>query len=133
MWTTGMVRNRTPKPGATEGGGGTGDAQDVAGGAMLAWLGHPVTVLAIGVMAVNDHVLKAVAPGLVTGKLSDVAGLVVAPPLLAGLLAVVAPPVLRRAGERVAAVAMAVTGLGFVLKVAVNPTPVSGPVPGQAT
>jgi len=36
-------------------------------------------------LVVNDHVLKAAFPGLLTGKLSDVAGLVVAAPLLATL------------------------------------------------
>ncbi|MGI5268280.1 hypothetical protein ACQEUU_03935 [Nonomuraea sp. CA-218870] len=39
------------------------------------------------VLLLNDHVLKQAWPGLVTGKLSDVAGLVVAPPLVALLLA----------------------------------------------
>ena len=49
----------------------------------LAWLGHPVTVVALAVLVINDHVLKAAYPGWVTGKLSDAAGLVLAPPLLA--------------------------------------------------
>ncbi|GAA0992412.1 hypothetical protein GCM10009555_081420 [Acrocarpospora macrocephala] len=52
----------------------------------LAWIGHPLTVLATLVLAVNDHILKPLWPGLLTGKLSDVAGLVVAPPLLNLLL-----------------------------------------------
>jgi hypothetical protein len=43
-------------------------------------------MLAIGILAVNDHLLKGVVPGLVTGKLSDAAGLLVAPPLLAVLV-----------------------------------------------
>ena len=34
-------------------------------------------------LALNDHVLKQAWPGWVTGKLSDVAGLVVAPAVLA--------------------------------------------------
>ena len=42
---------------------------------------------ALAVLALNDHVLKQAWPGLVTGKLSDAAGLVVAPPLVALLLA----------------------------------------------
>lgn len=53
----------------------------------LAWLCHPVTVIATVVLLLNDHLLKHSLPGLVTGKLSDVAGLVVAPPLVALLLA----------------------------------------------
>jgi hypothetical protein len=67
----------------------------------FAWLGHPVTVLALAVLIVNDHVLKAAHPGWVTGKLSDAAGLVLAPALL-GL-------VLPRA------VAVALVGAGFTL------------------
>jgi hypothetical protein len=52
-------------------------------GPVLAWLGHPATVVATFALPVNDHLLKSLWPGLVTGKLSDVAGLLVAPPLLA--------------------------------------------------
>ncbi|TCB96187.1 hypothetical protein E0H26_16325 [Micromonospora zingiberis] len=54
---------------------------------MLSWLIHPVTVAATALLILNDHVLKAAYPGWLTGKLSDVAGLVMAPPLLALLLA----------------------------------------------
>ena len=45
----------------------------------LRWLGAPPTLLALAVLVLNDHVLKQAAPGVVTGKLSDVAGLVLAP------------------------------------------------------
>ncbi|WP_433351553.1 hypothetical protein ACQP25_00740 [Microtetraspora malaysiensis] len=69
----------------------------------LAWLGHPVTVLALAVLLLNDHVLKGLWPGPVTGKLSDVAGLVVAPPLATLLLRCPAP------------VAIALTGTLFTL------------------
>jgi hypothetical protein len=48
-----------------------------------AWVCHPVTVLSTIVLLLNDHVLKVAWPGPVTGKLSDVAGLIVAPPLVA--------------------------------------------------
>ncbi|NRQ37483.1 hypothetical protein HII36_37475 [Nonomuraea sp. NN258] len=51
-----------------------------------AWLCHPASVVAVIVLLLNDHLLKQAWPGFVTGKLSDVAGLVVAPPLLALLL-----------------------------------------------
>lgn len=44
---------------------------------------HPVALTAIALLVVNDHVLKQLAPGVVTGKLSDVAGLVFFPLLLA--------------------------------------------------
>ncbi|GAA3121815.1 hypothetical protein GCM10020001_047700 [Nonomuraea salmonea] len=49
-------------------------------GMRYAWLCHPVTVAGVLVLLVNDHLLKAAFPGVVTGKLSDVAGLLVAPP-----------------------------------------------------
>lgn len=44
---------------------------------------HPVVVASIAVLALNDHVWKRALPGLLTGKLSDVAGLVFFPALLA--------------------------------------------------
>jgi len=46
-------------------------------------LATPVALFAIALLVVNDHVLKAAYPGLVTGKLSDVAGMMVFPLLLA--------------------------------------------------
>ena len=61
------------------------------GGAALAWLAHPVTVLAIVALVFNDHVLKAAYPGWITGKLSDAAGLVLAPPLLAVVATLLVP------------------------------------------
>jgi hypothetical protein len=42
----------------------------------LRLLAHPLTTAAFAVLAINDHVLKSRFPGVVTGKLSDVAGLV---------------------------------------------------------
>ncbi|MEQ4720248.1 hypothetical protein [Nonomuraea sp. B19D2] len=42
-----------------------------------------MTVAGVFVLLVNDHLLKQAWPGFVTGKLSDVAGLVVAPALVA--------------------------------------------------
>ncbi len=47
---------------------------------------HPVWLAALAILVLNDHVLKALAPGLVTGKLSDVVGLFIAPALFATLL-----------------------------------------------
>ncbi|MET0789509.1 MAG: hypothetical protein ABWY33_09725 [Cellulomonas sp.] len=43
---------------------------------------HPVALVSLGVLLLNDHVLKAAAPGWVTGKLSDLAGLTFFPFLL---------------------------------------------------
>jgi hypothetical protein len=50
---------------------------------------HPIAIASIVVLVVNDHVLKALAPGFVTGKLSDVAGLVFFPLLIASLAEIV--------------------------------------------
>ncbi|WP_198169090.1 hypothetical protein [Herbidospora daliensis] len=66
------------------------------------WIGQPLTVLALVVLVVNDHVLKHAWPGFVTGKLSDVAGLVLFPALLDLLV-----------GR--AKISIAVTGVGFTL------------------
>jgi len=54
------------------------------GDAML----HPVAIAAVTVLIANDHVLKDRWPGMVTGKLSDVAGLVFFPLLLLSLVEV---------------------------------------------
>jgi hypothetical protein len=52
------------------------------GGALL----HPVLLLSLCVLIVNDHVLKRWAPGVLSGKLSDFAVLVLLPLLLHGVL-----------------------------------------------
>jgi hypothetical protein len=46
---------------------------------------HPVTLACMAVLLVNDHLLKAMWPGSMTGKLSDFAGLVFFPVLLVGV------------------------------------------------
>lgn len=46
-------------------------------------LTHPISLSAIALLVINDHVLKQLAPGVITGKLSDIAGLVFFPLLLA--------------------------------------------------
>ncbi|MFU8870652.1 hypothetical protein [Micromonospora sp. SL4-19] len=78
----------------------------------LAWLGHPVTVLALVVLVLNDHVLKAAQPGWLTGKLSDVAGLVLAPPLVAVLAALIVPRLPARAA---AGLGLGLVGIGFTV------------------
>ncbi|MDM7854529.1 hypothetical protein [Cellulomonas alba] len=71
---------------------------------------HPVALVSLAVLLVNDHLLKQAAPGWVTGKLSDVAGLAFFPFLLLAVREVVtARPPTRRA----AAVVAAVTGAAF--------------------
>ncbi|MBI4956548.1 MAG: hypothetical protein HY908_31315 [Myxococcales bacterium] len=51
---------------------------------------HPVWLGALALLLLNDHYLKGsgLLPGAVTGKLSDLAGMLVAPALLAALLRV---------------------------------------------
>jgi hypothetical protein len=46
---------------------------------------HPAILFAIGALFVNDHVLKRVYPGALTGKLSDIAGLLFFPVFLQAL------------------------------------------------
>ena len=46
---------------------------------------HPLVLAAIAILAMNDHVWKHAAPGFVTGKLSDVAGLLFFPAMLAAI------------------------------------------------
>jgi hypothetical protein len=92
-------------------------ARPVAGARFL----RPVPVAAVVVLALNDHVFKQAWPGFVTGKLSDLAGMVFFPFFLEGLwesgLALArairksrAP--WRREGRRLFACALA-TGLVF--------------------
>lgn len=51
---------------------------------------HPVSLVALGLLLINDHFLKANHPSALTGKLSDVAFMVLAPSFLWVLL--VQPP-----------------------------------------
>ena len=48
---------------------------------------HAVFAVAVLVLFVNDHFLKAAYPGFITGKLSDIAGMIYFPLLLEMLLA----------------------------------------------
>lgn len=47
---------------------------------------HPISLVAVGVLLLNDHVLKTYYPSWVTGKLSDMAGMVFFPLLLLTLV-----------------------------------------------
>jgi hypothetical protein len=62
-------------------------------------LAHPVSLTAIGLLVVNDQILKPAWPGLITGKLSDVAGLVFFPLLVIAAVELVA-------GRRIRSVAV---------------------------
>jgi hypothetical protein len=78
---------------------------------------HPVALAAIAVLLLNDHVLKDAAPGLVTGKLSDVAGLAFFPLVLLGTWEVIRSAVGRWSGPspRSLALSVFVTAIVFGL------------------
>lgn len=61
-------------------------------------LSHPGSIAAVSLLLLNDHVLKAAWPSWTTGKLSDVAGMVFFPLLLAALAELFLP--LRRPTHR---------------------------------
>lgn len=78
---------------------------------------HPVALAAIGVLLLNDHVLKAAAPGPVTGKLSDFAGLVFFPLVLLGTWEAARSAIGRWSGPSVRALVLSVlvTAIAFGL------------------
>lgn len=76
---------------------------------------HPLVLGAIALLAINDHLLKGAAPGVLTGKLSDVAGMVFFPIFLAALLELV-----RVRGRLVLGCAIA-TGLVFAATKTIPP------------
>ena len=47
---------------------------------------HPIALAAVLLLVINDWVLKPHWPGAITGKLSDVAGLIFAPVLLSAVI-----------------------------------------------
>ena len=75
------------------------------------FLVHPVSLAAIAILLLNDHVLKRQAPSWITGKLSDVAGMVLLPLVLVALV-----ELLRRnkpATVQAFCIAAAITAAGF--------------------
>ncbi|HVA08605.1 MAG TPA: hypothetical protein VNG12_17870 [Acidimicrobiales bacterium] len=81
------------------------------------YLISPAGLISIALLLINDHWLKGHVPGLVTGKLSDVAGLVFFPMVLVAATELFA--VGRRPSETrrrtFSWLAVAVTGLAFAL------------------
>jgi hypothetical protein len=78
---------------------------------------HPIALASLGLLIVNDQLLKAEAPGWWTGKLSDVAGLVLFPIFLVAAWELV--QVARRRpwqpSDRAAALAAVATAAVFTL------------------
>ena len=52
---------------------------------------HPVTLCSIFLLVLNDHMLKELFPGFITGKLSDVAGMIFFPIVLAAFIQMLFP------------------------------------------
>lgn len=76
---------------------------------------HPVMLLAVTALVLNDHLLKRLNPGVLTGKVSDIAGLMFFPVLLQGLwelaLSILGRP--WRRSDRVLLVCTVLTGAVF--------------------
>ena len=83
----------------------------------LALLTHPLSLAALGLMLVNDQVLRRLSPSWWTGKLSDIAWVFVVPFVAAALLAWLVPGKNHPARHEAwtFALAFALTGMGFVL------------------
>lgn len=90
------------------------DEPEAAGEVLL----HPVIVGAVGVLLLNDKVLKPHVPGVVTGKLSDFAGLVFFPVLAVAL----AELIRRRPASRRAFIAAAVGAALAFSAIKLSPT-----------
>lgn len=72
---------------------------------------HPLTLISLGVLLLNDHILKTLTPSWLTGKLSDFAGVFFFPFLLAALIAF-----LRRgclSTRQTGALAFSITAVGL--------------------
>jgi hypothetical protein len=78
---------------------------------------HPVTLAALGLLLLNDHVLKAAWPGPISGKLSDLAGLAFFPILLVSgwELALESKGRWRGPSAQTLALAVVVSTVGFIL------------------
>jgi hypothetical protein len=90
---------------------------------------HPIALVAVALLLVNDHVLKAAWPGWWTGKLSDVAALIVGPVAVAALwqLIVRGRAVAGRPGRLPPAEAVIAIGFGAMF-VAVKLDPLANEV-----
>jgi hypothetical protein len=78
---------------------------------LLRAMSHPVVVGAVALLIANDHLLKSSSPSWITGKLSDVAGVVFFPILAAALLELVTR---NRINTRITlAISIAITGVLF--------------------
>jgi hypothetical protein len=81
----------------------------------LGLLAHPVTIGAVALLLLNDHVLRRFWPSWWTGKIGDLAWLAFAPFVLAALLAWLVPSRSRHQVRLVGALAFCVTAGVFTL------------------
>ncbi|HXK18492.1 MAG TPA: hypothetical protein VNG33_11850 [Polyangiaceae bacterium] len=87
-----------------------------AGGSLV----HPAFIAALCVLVLNDHVLKHACPGVITGKLSDFAGVLLLPLFLHALIELGRArawqrPLSARGGDRVLLCCVVVSLLAFTL------------------
>jgi hypothetical protein len=75
---------------------------------------RPIPLIALAVMLLNDHVLKTFAPSVLTGKLSDVTGLIVFPLLMMVAWAFVSGRAGRPVRDRRMALAVAIVATASV-------------------
>lgn len=78
-------------------------------------LAHPATLAAIGLLLVNDHLLRRAWPSALTGKLGDLAWLFFIPLAAAAVVALVLPARIRRHAQAVPLIAYGVVGGVFAL------------------
>jgi hypothetical protein len=78
---------------------------------------EPLAILAVIVLVLNDHWLKRLYPGWITGKLSDIAGLVFFPLLLQAFWELTASAFRRpwKPSPRVLMVCLIITAIAFTL------------------
>ncbi len=89
---------------------------------------HPIALVALVVLLVNDHVLKAQSwggyPGFVTGKLSDFAGMIIAPLVMVAIVDALAPAsVMRKGAYKKASAAACALLVGCVFSLVKTWTP----------
>jgi hypothetical protein len=84
---------------------------------------HPAVIFAVLALAVNDHIAKALWPGVITGKLSDVAGLVFFPLLIVSFCEIGLAAVRRPAtpSRHVHVAAVMATAIAFSAVKAISP------------
>ncbi len=76
-------------------------------------LAHPLSLISLAVLLLNDHVLKLLVPSWLTGKLSDFAGLFFFPFLLAALLGFLLRE--RCTNRQIGLLAFGITAVWFVM------------------